>query len=77
MHDLCIGQMMDLRAAHVSTEKENGQLDELDRVAWLKTGKAIEIALIPPAILAISPSTSSVDIQCIEIANIRELGRLM
>jgi geranylgeranyl pyrophosphate synthase len=74
MHDLCIGQMMDLRAAHMGIEQGNGQLDELDRIAWLKTGKAIEIVLITPAILSIASSKNT---PSIELARIRELGRLM
>jgi geranylgeranyl pyrophosphate synthase len=74
MHDLCVGQMMDLRAAHMGIGPGNGQLDELDRIAWLKTGKAIEIVLVTPAILALSISENT---QSIELARIRELGRLM
>lgn len=74
MHDLCIGQMMDLRAAHMGIEKGDGQLNELDRIAWLKTGKAIEIVLITPAILSIPSSDSS---QSAELARLRELGRLI
>ncbi|CAF4248226.1 unnamed protein product [Rotaria sp. Silwood2] len=78
MHDLCIGQMMDLRAAHMGMEKENELLDELDHIAWFKTGKAIEVVLITPAILAMSSSSSSsVNIQSIDLNKIRELGRLM
>jgi len=68
MHDLCIGQMMDLRAAHMGAEEGN-QLEELDRIAWLKTGKAIEIVLITPAILH--------GVQAVELTRIRELARLM
>jgi geranylgeranyl pyrophosphate synthase len=74
MHDLCIGQMMDLRAARMGIEQGNGQLDELDRIAWLKTGKAIEIVLVTPAMLTMSLSEN---IQSVEIIRIRELGRLM
>jgi geranylgeranyl pyrophosphate synthase len=74
MHDLCVGQMMDLRAAHLGIEKGNEQLDELDHIAWFKTGKAIEVVLITPALLAISPSGIN---QSIELACIRELGRLL
>lgn len=75
MHDLCIGQMMDLRAAHMGMEKGDQQVNELDRIAWLKTGKAIEVVLITPAILALSPSSHTQ--MATEIARIRELGRLM
>ncbi|CAF3956765.1 unnamed protein product [Rotaria sordida] len=75
MHDLCIGQMMDLRAAHMGIEKENELVDELDHIAWFKTGKALEIVLVTPAILAISSST--VNNQSIDLNKIRELGRLM
>jgi geranylgeranyl pyrophosphate synthase len=74
MHDLCIGQMMDLRAAHLGIEEGTGQLDELDSIAWFKTGKAIEVVLITPAILAMSSSGTN---QSIELARIRELGRLL
>jgi geranylgeranyl pyrophosphate synthase len=74
MHDLCIGQMMDLRAAHMGIEQGNGQIDELDRIAWLKTGKAIEIVLVTPAILTLPSSQNTLPI---ELARIRELGRLM
>ncbi|CAF5091691.1 unnamed protein product, partial [Rotaria sp. Silwood1] len=80
MHDLCIGQMMDLRAAHMGMERKNELLDELDHIAWFKTGKAIEIVLITPAILAMSFSSSlssSVNVQSINLNSIRELGRLM
>ena len=73
MHDLCIGQMMDLRAAHMGMEQGDGRLDELDRIAWYKTGKAIEIVLIAPAVLAL-PSVNS---DSIELARLRELGRCM
>jgi geranylgeranyl pyrophosphate synthase len=75
MHDLCVGQMMDLRAAHMGMEKGDEQLEELDRIAWLKTGKAIEVVLITPAILAIPSSLDST--LAVTIARIRELGRLM
>ncbi|CAF3687171.1 unnamed protein product [Adineta steineri] len=74
MHDLCVGQMMDLRAAHMGLDSNEEQVDELDRIAWLKTGKAIEVVLITPAVLAMSSSSTN---QVIEIARIRELGRLM
>lgn len=75
MHDLCIGQMMDLRAARMGIEIGSNQLNELDRIAWFKTGKAIEIALISPTILAL-PTT--IDLQTsVEIHRIRELSRLM
>ncbi|UJR14000.1 hypothetical protein I4U23_001000 [Adineta vaga] len=74
MHDLCIGQMMDLRAAHMGIEKGDEQVDELDRIAWLKTGKAIEVVLITPAVLALSTSVAA---KSNEITRIRELGRLM
>lgn len=69
MHDLCIGQMMDLRAAHLGVEESTRRIEELDRIAWLKTGKAIEIVLITPAILH-REST-------VEVTRIRELSRLM
>ncbi|CAF3904709.1 unnamed protein product [Rotaria sp. Silwood2] len=73
MHDLCIGQMMDLRAARVGIEQENRVLDKIDRIAWFKTGKTIEVVMITPVILAKPPS----DEQTIELSRIRELSRLM
>jgi geranylgeranyl diphosphate synthase type II len=66
--------MMDLRAAHMGIEQGNGQIDELDRIAWFKTGKAIEIVLVTPAILTLPSSQNTLPI---ELARIRELGRLM
>ena len=75
MHDLCIGQMMDLRAARAGIAEGVDPLEELDRIAWFKTGKAIEIGLIAPAILAqkeCSQATLSV-----ELDRIRQLSRLM
>lgn len=77
MHDLCIGQMMDLRAAHIGINKKHGQLDELDQIAWYKTGKAIQVVFITPALLALSPSSPLVDIQSKEINDLRELSRLI
>lgn len=74
MHGLCIGQMMDLRAAHMGMENDGGQIDELDRIAWLKTGKAIEIVFIAPAILN-SPLKGDDLVE--ELDRIRELSRLM
>lgn len=74
MHGLCIGQMMDLRAAHMGMEENNGQVDELDRIAWFKTGKAMEIVLITPAILN---SSLKDDALVEELNRIRELSRLI
>ncbi|CAF3802289.1 unnamed protein product [Rotaria sordida] len=73
MHDLCIGQMMDLRAARVGIGQDNRQIDKLDRIAWFKTGKTIEAVMIMPVILANPPS----DEQAKELLHIRELSRLM
>ena len=75
MHDLCIGQMMDLRAARIGLAQGADQLDELDRIAWFKTGKALEIGLITPAILA-QPAASNVN-QTAELDCIRQLSRCM
>ena len=72
MHDLCIGQMMDLHAARASIEN-NKELNQLDRIAWYKTGKTIEVVMIMPVILATRPSKK----QDIELSRIRELSRLM
>lgn len=74
MHDLCIGQMMDLRAARMGLLNNIEVVDELDRIAWLKTGKAIEIVLITPAILAHSLSDKNEEV---ELNRLRELSRLM
>ncbi|UJR12319.1 hypothetical protein I4U23_016496 [Adineta vaga] len=75
MHGLCIGQMMDLRAArlglHLNANSE--QIDQLDRIAWLKTGKTIEAVLVTPAIL----STRSSEQLFEELPRLRELSRLM
>ncbi|CAM4921997.1 unnamed protein product [Rotaria socialis] len=73
MHDLCIGQMMDLRAARVGIEEDNKKIDKLDRIAWFKTGKTIEVVMILPVLLAKSPS----DEQALELSNIRKLSQLM
>ena len=73
MHDLCVGQMMDLRAARVGIERDNRQLDKLDRIAWFKTGKIIEAIMIMPSILT-KPSS---DEQITELLRLRELSRLM
>ena len=73
MHSLCVGQMMDLRAAHVGIEQCQVQIEELDRIAWLKTGKTIEAVLVIPAILAHQSAEGSND----KIPILRELSRLM
>ncbi|CAF3183594.1 unnamed protein product [Rotaria sp. Silwood2] len=49
MHDLCIGQMMDLCAAHMGIEKGTELLEELDHIAWFKIDKAIEVVIIGSA----------------------------
>lgn len=76
MHDLCIGQMMDLRAARAGITEGVDPLDELDRIAWFKTGKAIEIGLIAPAVLA-QKGSSSHPTPSAELDRIRQLSRLM
>jgi geranylgeranyl pyrophosphate synthase len=73
MHDLCIGQMMDLRAARAGIEHNSQEIEKLDQIAWYKTGKTIEVVLITPVILAKSSSQD----QTIELSRIRELSRLM
>jgi geranylgeranyl pyrophosphate synthase len=73
MHDLCIGQMMDLRAARIGIIQDNHQIDKLDQIAWFKTGKTIEVVMITPVILANAPS----DEQTTELLRIRKLSRLM
>ncbi|CAF1452932.1 unnamed protein product [Rotaria sordida] len=73
MHNLCIGQMMDLRAAHVGITESNGQVEKLDQIAWLKTGKTIEAVLVTPVIL----SDRRLADQNRDIARLRELARLI
>jgi geranylgeranyl pyrophosphate synthase len=73
MHDLCIGQMMDLRAARIGIIQDNHQIDKLDQIAWFKTGKTIEVVMITPVILAKAQS----DEQTTELLRIRKLSRLM
>jgi geranylgeranyl pyrophosphate synthase len=73
MHGLCIGQMMDLRAARIKTNEKVDNLDTLDRIAWLKTGKTIEAVLVTPAILC----DRIFEDQKAELSRLRELSRLM
>ena len=49
MSELCHGQFLDLQAART---KRSLTIDDLDQIARLKTGKAIEIVLVCPVILA-------------------------
>ena len=65
MNELCRGQFLDLQAARMSKSLTIGQLDH---IAHLKTGKAIEIVLICPVILAEEAKP---------FERLRELGRLM
>jgi geranylgeranyl pyrophosphate synthase len=65
MNELCYGQFLDLQSARI---KKNLTIEELDRIAYLKTGKAIEVVLICPVILA--EQEQSID-------RLRELGQLM
>ncbi|CAF3362203.1 unnamed protein product [Rotaria socialis] len=65
MRELCNGQFLDLQ--HSRTDKSL-TIDDLDHVAYLKTGKAIEIAVVCPVILA--QQGPSLD-------RFRELSRLM
>ncbi|UJR30104.1 hypothetical protein I4U23_017645 [Adineta vaga] len=71
MDELCHGQFLDLQAAKL--KKKVLTIEELDCIAELKTGKAIEIVLICPVILA--QEDPSVRNQTIE--RLRELGKLM
>lgn len=73
MHNLCVGQMMDLCAARSGISSTKQAIEELDRIASLKTGKAIEAVIVLPAILA---SSTSVDRRQ-EFERLRELSRLM
>ncbi|CAF2749952.1 unnamed protein product [Rotaria sp. Silwood2] len=65
MSELCSGQFLDLQC---SRTKKSLTIDELDRIAYLKTGKAIEIALICPVILVQQEQP---------LDRFRELSRLM
>ena len=65
MTELCHGQFLDLQAARA---KKSLKINQLDHIAHLKTGKAIEIALICPMILAEENKS---------IERLREFGRLM
>ncbi|CAF1151866.1 unnamed protein product [Rotaria sordida] len=65
MSELCHGQFLDLQC---SRTKKSLTIDELDRIAYLKTGKAIEIAIICPIILAKQDQP---------LDRFRELSRLM
>jgi geranylgeranyl pyrophosphate synthase len=65
MNELCFGQFLDLQSARTN---KNLTIDELDQIAYLKTGKAIEVVLVCPVILA--EQIQSID-------RLRELGRLM
>jgi geranylgeranyl pyrophosphate synthase len=69
MNQLCHGQFLDLQAARMN---KSLTINELDHIAELKTGKAIEIVLICPVILA--EQEKSLDLI---IERIRELGKLM
>jgi geranylgeranyl pyrophosphate synthase len=50
MDEVCYGQFLDLQSARFEKNKFL-TIDELDRIAYLKTGKAIEIVLVCPVIL--------------------------
>lgn len=75
MHSLCVGQMMDLRAAKMGMNDIQGQVEELDRIAWFKTGKTIEAVLIAPALL--SPLFNEKKHFDQELIRLRELSRFM
>jgi geranylgeranyl pyrophosphate synthase len=69
MDELCQGQFLDLQAART---KKFFTVQELDRVAELKTGKAIEIVLVCPVILAQQEQSMTATLE-----RLRELGKLM
>ena len=69
MNELCQGQFLDLQAARI---KKSLTINELDHIAELKTGKAIEIVLICPVILAQAENSCDRIIE-----RLRELGKLM
>ncbi|CAF2214833.1 unnamed protein product [Rotaria magnacalcarata] len=69
MDELCHGQFLDLQAARL---KKSLTIFELDRIAELKTGKAIEIVLICPVILVEQDETLNIILE-----RLRELGKLM
>ena len=73
MHSLCVGQMMDLCAARTRGRQEQMDIEQLDRIAWLKTGKTIEAVLITPVIL----STPALKNDGEQLRRIRELSRLL
>ena len=70
MKELCYGQFLDLQSARL---KKNLTIDELDNIAHLKTGKAIEITLVCPVILAEQEESSLNK----TIEHIRQLGKYM
>ena len=74
MHFLCVGQMMDLCAGGKHRRRSSPvTVDELDRIAWLKTGKTIEAVLVAPALLSSLP----VDRLDEDLGRLREISRLM
>ena len=73
MHSLCVGQMMDLCAARNDDRREQMTIEQLDRIAWFKTGKTIEAVLITPVILG-SPALKN---DGEELKRIKELSRLL
>ncbi|CAF2828653.1 unnamed protein product [Rotaria sp. Silwood2] len=69
MDELCHGQFLDLQAARL---KKSLTIPELDHIAELKTGKAIEIVFICPVILAEQDKSLNITLE-----SLRELGKLM
>jgi geranylgeranyl diphosphate synthase type II len=65
--------LLDLRAARVGMPESIEQVEKLDRIAILKTGKTIEAVLVTPVIL----SDRSLADQNTDIARLRELSRLL
>ncbi|CAF1134826.1 unnamed protein product [Rotaria sordida] len=69
MDELCHGQFLDLQAARM---KKSLTIHDLDHIAELKTGKAIEVVLICPVILAEQDKSLNITLE-----RLRELGKLM
>jgi geranylgeranyl pyrophosphate synthase len=69
MDELCHGQFLDLQASRM---KKSLTINELDHIAQLKTGKAIEVVLICPVILAEQDKDLNIILE-----RLRELGKLM
>ncbi|CAF1291109.1 unnamed protein product [Adineta steineri] len=69
MDELCHGQFLDLQAARTN---KSLTINELDHIAELKTGKAIEIVLVCPVLLVQQDDSLNITLE-----RLRELGKLM